>query len=336
VLSAALSLAAVLAGIFGLKQLAQDGVAWAPVLSILAGLVIGALFVRRQLVLADPLIDLHLFRAPAFSASLATYALSILVLFGGFLFLPQYLQLVLGLTPFEAGLWTAPWALAFVAGSMLTPVLVRRVRPGFVMAAGLALAAAGFWLFTRLDGATGLPVFVAGSVIFSLGTAPVFTLTNDVIIGAAPPERAGAAAAISETGAEFAGALGIAVFGSLGIAVYRGAMAGAVPADLPLAAAEAARGTLGGTVAIAEQLPVQLGAALVEAGRLAFIDGLQLTAAISAVGSLGLAVFILVALRNVRTSGGAEAAADAEDDRAGEDEPTRGETLSAVAVAREA
>ena len=83
---------------------------------IAAGIAIGAVFVRRQLRLPDPLLDLRLFRVRGFSASLATYGLSILLLFGGFLFLPQYLQLVLGLSPFRAGLWTLPWAVAFVGG----------------------------------------------------------------------------------------------------------------------------------------------------------------------------------------------------------------------------
>ena len=125
-------------GIFGLKRIAQDGLAVAPVLFIVAGAGGRRGFVRRQLRLPDPLIDLRLFRMPAFSASLATYGLSILFSFGGFLFLPQYLQLVLGLSPFRGGLWTLPWALGFVVGSMLTPVLVRRIRPAFVMAGGLA------------------------------------------------------------------------------------------------------------------------------------------------------------------------------------------------------
>jgi MFS transporter, DHA2 family, multidrug resistance protein len=300
--STALSLAAVLAVIFGLKQIAQDGLAWLPALSILAGLAVGIAFVRRQGQLVDPLIDLRLFRMPAFSASLATYALGILVVFGGFLFLPQYLQLVLGLSPLQAGLWMVPWAGAFIVGSMLTPLIVRRVRPAFVMAAGLALAAVGFGVFTQVDAGTGLAVFVAGSVAFSLGLAPVFTLTTDLIIGSAPPERAGAASAISETGAEFGGALGIAIFGSIGIAVYRSAMAGTLPAGIPLEAAEAARDTFGAAVAIARQLPNQLGPELVAAAREAFIQGLQLAAAISAVGSMGLAIFAAVVLRHVRGS----------------------------------
>ncbi|MEX0816401.1 MAG: MFS transporter [Gaiellales bacterium] len=311
--SAALSLVAVLAMVFGLKQFAQDGLGWLPALSVLAGLAVGVAFVRRQRQLADPLIDLRLFRIPAFSASLATYGVGIFLVFGGFLFLPQYLQLVLGLSPLEAGLWTLPWALAFIVGSMLTPRIVRSVRPAFVMAAGLALAALGFLVFTQVDVASGFGVIVTGSVVFSLGTSPVFTLTNDLIIGSAPPERAGAAAGISETSAELGGALGIAIFGSIGIAVYRGAMAAAVPNGVPLEAADAARDTLGGAVEVARQLPEQLGAALVDAAREAFVQGLHLGSAISAVGTIGLAIFVVVLLRRVRTGGEPEGRADHEE-----------------------
>jgi DHA2 family multidrug resistance protein-like MFS transporter len=313
--SAAMSLAAVLAVIFGLKQIAQDGLAWLPAMSIVAGLVLGGVFVRRQRTLADPFIDLKLFRIPAFSASLATYGLGILVVFGGFLFLPQYLQLVIGLSPLEAGLWTLPWALAFIVGSNLTPLIVRRVRPAFVMAAGLTLAALGFAVFTQVDAASVFAVIVVGSVLFSLGTAPVFTLTNDLIIGSAPPERAGAAAGISETAAEFGGALGIAIFGSIGVAIYRGAIGSALPAGVPPEAAEIARDTLGGAIEVAGQLPGQLGPALIDAAREAFTQGLHLAAAISAVGSIGLAILVLTLLRRVRTPSESDDRQDAEPDR---------------------
>src|ERR671914_636024 len=174
---AVLSLAAVLTVIFGLKQIAQGGVAFLPALSIMTGVVLGVVFVRRQRTLTDPFIDLTLFRTPAFSASLAAYGLGIFLVFGGFLFFPQYLQLVLGLSPFQAGLWTLPWALAFVVGSNITPMLVRWFRPAFVMAAGLVLAAVGFGVFTQVDSSSGFGVILTASAIFALGTAPVFTLT---------------------------------------------------------------------------------------------------------------------------------------------------------------
>lgn len=105
----------------------------------------------------------------------------------------QYLQLVLGLSPLRAGLWTLPSSGGFIVGSMLTPLLVRRLRPAFVMAGGLVLAAAGFGVLTQVDGVSGLAVLVSGSAVFSLGLAPMTTLATDLMVGAAPPERAGAA-----------------------------------------------------------------------------------------------------------------------------------------------
>ncbi len=301
-LSAALSLVAVLAVIYGLKQIAQNGLGWSPALCIAVGLAVGVVFVRRQGRLADPLIDLRLFRTPAFSASLATYTLGTFVAFGVFVFIAQYLQLVLGLSPLRAGLWTTPFAGGFIAGSMLTPVIVRRVRPGFVMASGLALAAIGFGLLARINGASGLAVLVTGMVVFSLGLAPVFTLATDMIVGNAPPERAGAAAAISEAGSELGGALGIAILGSIGTAVYRSRMADAVLTGVLSEATEAARDTLGGAVAVADRLPGQVGAELLRTAREAFVDALDLTAATSAVLAMTLAVMAAILLRHVRAS----------------------------------
>jgi DHA2 family multidrug resistance protein-like MFS transporter len=304
--SAALSLGAVLAVIFGLKAMAQDGPGAVPIAVTAAGVGLGVLFTRRQRRLADPLIDLRLFRQPAFSASLATYGIAILLLFGGFLFLPQYLQLVRGLEPLQAGLWTLPWAVAFVLGSLTTPAISRRVKPHVLMAAGMALASIGFAAFARLDGTTSFLAFAMGSFAFSIGMAPVFTLTTDLIVGSAPPERAGAASALSETGAELGGALGIAVFGSLGVAVYRAGLGGAVPPSVPGQAAEAARATLGGALDVAKGLGAG-GPALAGAAQEAFMDGLRLCAGVSAAGSLALAVFVATVLRRAHPAARGEA-----------------------------
>jgi len=173
-----------------------------------------------------------LFANRAFSAALATNTLGFFVTFGALLFIVQYLQLVLGLSPLRAGLWTVPSGGGVILGSMLTPLLVRHIRPAFVMAGGLTLAAVGVGLLTQVDAASGLAVLVTGSVVFSVGLAPVFTVAADLAIGAAPPARAGAASAISETSSEFGGALGIAILGSVATAIYRGQVTDAVPAGV--------------------------------------------------------------------------------------------------------
>ena len=150
--SAAASLVAVLAVIFGLKQIAQDGVTWIAVAAIVGGLAAGGGFVRRQGRLADPLIDLRLFRLPAFSGALAANTLGFFVNFGIAVFLAQYLQLVLGLSPLEAGLWTMPWAAGFIVGSMLTPMIVSRISSASAITGGLVLAGSGFALLTQVSG----------------------------------------------------------------------------------------------------------------------------------------------------------------------------------------
>jgi MFS transporter, DHA2 family, multidrug resistance protein len=311
-----LSLAAVLSAIYGLKQFAQNGLGWAPVTFVVAGVVLGIAFARRQPKLADPLLDVRLFRDPAFSASLATYGLGIFLVFGGFLFMPQYLQLVLGLSPLEAGLWTLPWALAFILGSNVTPVLARRISPAFLMAGGLVLAAFGFGVFTQIDATSGFAAIVSGSVIFSLGTSPACTLTNDLIIGSAPPERAGAAAGISETAAELGGALGIAIFGSIGIAIYRRAIASALPDDIPVQTAHAASDTLGGALQVARELSDGAGPALIVVARDAFTQGLHVAAGISAVVAVALAILVLNTLRDVGMSSEPEERRDLEQEGA--------------------
>jgi DHA2 family multidrug resistance protein-like MFS transporter len=307
--SAAMALVAVLAVVFGLKLIAQDGLGGLAGTAILVGLVVGVAFVRRQLTLADPMINPRLFRSSAFNASLATNLLGIFIAVGYFLFVAQYLQLVLGLSPLAAGLWSLPSAFGFIVGSNLAPRILRRVRPAYVIGAGLAMAAVGLAVLTQVGGSPNadLAILAGASLVVSLGLAPVFTATTDLVVSSAPPERAGAAAGISETGAELGGALGIAILGSIGVAVYRGQLADTLPAGLPGQVATVARDTLGGAVGVATQLPGAAGAALLDAAQEAFVQGMQLTVTLSAVVAIGIAVMATVLLRAVPVAAQAEA-----------------------------
>lgn len=307
--SALLSLAAVLSAIYGVKVYAQDGPGWLPVLSVALSVALAVVFTRRQRTLADPLIDLQLFRVRAFSVSLATYLLATLVAFGSYVFIGQYLQLVLGLSPLSAGLWLLPWSCGFIAGSMAAPAIARRVRPAFVMGAGLLVAAVGLVAMARVP-ETGIAGLVTGSIVFSLGLAPMITLGTDLIVGAAPPERAGAAAAISETSSELGGALGIAILGSIGTAIYRGDMATAALDGVPPEARRAARDTLGGAAAAAAQLPDQLGARLLETARAAFTHAMQFTVILCAAIAVLTAVAAVLMLRRVRAPAASEPSSD--------------------------
>jgi MFS transporter, DHA2 family, multidrug resistance protein len=303
VASAAMSVAAVLAVIFGLKEIAQDGPGLLAVLAIAAGVGIAVAFVARQRRLTDPMIDVGLFRLTRFNAALATNFLAIFVAVGYFLYVAQYLQLVVGLSPLEAGLWSLPSALGFIIGSQFAPRVLHNVRPALVIGGGLALAAVGLGVLTQVGVTGGLVPLIAGSVIISLGMAPVFGLTTELIVGSAPPEQAGAASGISETGAELGGALGIAIMGSIGVAIYRGELADRLPAGLPDAAAAAARDTLGSAVAVAGQLSGQLGSAVLGAAREAFVAGMQVSSAVAAIVGVGLTILTLVVLRDEPAAG---------------------------------
>ncbi|UUP16252.1 MFS transporter [Nitratireductor thuwali] len=293
IVSAVLSLSAVLTVIYGVKHLAEHGPGLVPLVFTLAGLCLGVVFFRRQKRLADPMIDVSLFRKPAFNAALATNLLSLFIAFGAFLFIAQYLQLVLGLTPLEAGIWSLPSSLAFIAGSMMTSALTARMQPATVMVGGLLIAATGFATLAWAALAADLVMIVLAFTVFALGLAPVFTLTTDLIVGSAPPERAGAASAMSETSAELGGALGIAVLGSLVTAVYRSTMnADALP-GVPGPLTEAARDTLGGAVAVAAELPAGPAAVLIDTARAAFTSGL--VAASVAAALIAIATALLIA-----------------------------------------
>lgn len=147
-------------------------------------------------------------------------------------------------------------------------------------------------------GAENTPMLVVGTVVLYLGIAPSITLATDVIVSAAPPERAGSASSLSETGIELGGAMGIAVLGSIGIGVYRDQLDGSIPSAVPEGAAQGAIDTLGGAVDAARDLPSGLSGELLDAAHAAFADGMTVVSLVGAGLMATLAVIALTALRN--------------------------------------
>jgi DHA2 family multidrug resistance protein-like MFS transporter len=285
VASAALSLTAVLAVIYGIKQWAVGGslpLAW-----LVVGLVAGALFVRRQSRLEDPLIDLSLFRVRVFSAALAANLVAFFVIFGMALFTAQYAQSVLGYRPLIAGLPTASEALGFVLGSLITARLTARFAAPALLGAGMAVGAAGYAI-VALTTSSLLPLFV-GPTLGAVGLAVVITLVADLAVSAAPKARAGAAAATSETSSELGGALGLALLGSVGAAVYRAG----VPAGTPDTVGDAVRGPFA------------------DAARDAFADALVTVSLLSAAALLVTAAIGYVSVKRASSPGSAPARASA-------------------------
>ncbi|RBO93847.1 DHA2 family multidrug resistance protein-like MFS transporter [Nocardia puris] len=288
--SAALCVATMITVVFGMKKIAQDGVGGAALAGLALGALLGTLFVRRQLTADDPMLDLRLFRLGTFRIALLVNIVGIFVAFGYFLFVAQYFQLVLGMSPLMSGLVMAPTGIGFIVGSQAAPRLVRYVRPAYLIGGGLGVAGVGLLMMTQLEAGGGYGLALVASLIISLGLAPVFGITTEIVVGSAPPEQAGAASGVSETGAELGGALGISILGSISIALYRGDLTTTLPDGLSDADAVSVRDTLGGAVHVAGQLPTATGEAVLEAARAAFLHGVHVTAGIAGVAALLIAV----------------------------------------------
>ncbi|MGO1052742.1 MFS transporter [Crossiella sp. CA198] len=298
--SAALSLAAILPVIYGVKKIAKEGVAWSHLAAIALGLILGWVFVRQQLRARQPMIDVRLFRHVRFSGSIVACTITFLILAGIGLFVSQYLQLVLGYSPFEAALWSLPGIAGMLTGVGLATAVAARVRPAVLVATGLILTSAGFALFAQVGVESGVAWLLGSQVVLAAGVGAVASIATDLVLATAPPERAGAAAAISETANEFGGAAGIAILGSLGAVVYRAGLFDNPPAGLTGEQLAAAGDTLATAVRLAGELSGEVGQALLLAARTSFVDGLHWVAWIGAAACLALSGFVLVVLRSVR------------------------------------
>jgi DHA2 family multidrug resistance protein-like MFS transporter len=296
-LSSALSLGAVLPVIFGIKRCATDGFGVLPALCIGAGLSIGWAFVTRQRRAADPMIELPLLRNRAFAGSLIANTMAMFALVGNAVFITQYLQLTLGMSPFRAAVWSLVPSLAVAGAAPLATTLGQRYPRGNVMAGGFLVAAIGFLVLTQLRADSHLIVLIIGAGVLSVGLVMVMTLVADLVVGTVTPERAGSASALMETCSEFGGALGIAVLGSIGAAVY-GSNIGSHLGGLSGDQAHAARQGLAGAVATSGHLSDPLAHTLLSAARNAFTDGMNLVAWVGAAVLIATAVATVVLLRS--------------------------------------
>jgi DHA2 family multidrug resistance protein-like MFS transporter len=299
--SVALSLAAIVPAVYGLKELAKNGWQALPFAGIVVGIAFAALFVRRQQRLEHPLLDLRLFASRPFSTALGAVMSGTLLMGAIMLFITQDLQLVEGLSPFEAGLWMMPAVAANAMSFIVSPILARRYRPAYVIGAGLAISVSGLIVLTRTDTASGPTTLATGFALIFLGSGPLVTLSIHLIMASAPPEKAGSAAALNETSGQFGFAFGLAALGSIGAAVYDNRFT--PPSEVPPDAADAARESLAEAVAVAGDLPPHLAGALLAPAREAYVSGLHLIGAISAALLAVVAVLIVRLLRDVPPTG---------------------------------
>ncbi|AMG84366.1 MFS transporter [Microbacterium sp. HSID17254] len=298
-LSIALSMAAMIPVVYAIKSFAVDGPSlyaggWA-----LLGLVMGTLFVRRQLRADTPMLDMALFRRGSFSGAILVNLLSVVALVGFLYFVSQHLQLVLGLSPMVAGLALVPGMAAMIVAGLTVVPISRRVPPHVLIPAALVFSVAGYLIVAFTTHEHGVAPLILAFVVLGIGIGAAETISNELILSSAPAAKAGAASAVSETAYELGAVLGTAILGGIITAFYRGALV--LPEGLPAEVARAAQETLAGAYTAAHELPAALGDALWQAAADAFGSGVTVTSLIGAGLVVVAAVIAAVTLRKAPT-----------------------------------
>ncbi|MEU1970268.1 MFS transporter [Microbacterium sp. NPDC019599] len=298
--SIALSLGTMVPIVYGIKELAVHGLSATIAVLFGVGLGFGILFVRRQLRAETPMLDMRLFRRGTFTGALLVNLLSVVALVGFLFFVAQHLQLIVGLSPLEAGLALVPGLAAMIVAGLVVVPISKRFSARVVVPGALVLSIVGYLVVAVTAGSGSTGAIIAAFVSLGIGIGMAETVSNELILSSAPPEKAGAASAVSETAYELGAVLGTAVLGGLLTALYRAQLA--LPAGLPADAAHASRETLAGAMHTADSLGGALGQAVRDAAAHAFDSGVTVTALIGAVLVAIAAVVAATTLGRSRTA----------------------------------
>ncbi|MFJ2579530.1 MFS transporter [Kitasatospora aureofaciens] len=298
VLSVALSMAGVIGVVYAIKEAAAHGVArWDVPLAALVGAAALTVFVRRQLRLDTPLLDVRLFGDRRFTAAVLASLIALVGLSGVVFVTSQYLQLVRGYEPLRAGLAELPAFVGAVVGGLLTARLVRRSGARAALTFCLLAMGLGVGVLGWLQQDTTYLLLAASFLLVGTAEGVVYTLAADLVLSAAPAEKAGAASAVSETAYELGTALGIALVGSVVGSLYASGLA--VPAGTAPAAAARAGESLGGAVETAHGLSQSLAEPLLASAKESFVHGMNVAGVLAAVLLIGAAAMAWRLLRGL-------------------------------------
>ncbi len=295
--SVVLSFVAMLPLVWAIKTGAHDGLSILVLAAAAVGLAAGALFVLRQNRRDIPMLDMALFRSAPFTSSVLANFLSIVGLIGFIFFVSQHLQLVLGLSPLEAGLVTLPGAVVSMIAGISVVKAAKRFSAQALMVTGLVFVAAGFIMILLFRHDLSVAAIIVSFVVLEFGVGVSQTISNDTIVASVPPAKAGAASAVSETAYELGAVVGAATLGTIFTAFYRRNVE--VPAGLtPTQAGDAAE-SIAGATAVAREVPAPIADKLLESAHTAFDSGIAPTAIIAATLVLAAAMIVIVAFRRV-------------------------------------
>ncbi|WP_194898442.1 MFS transporter [Catenulispora pinisilvae] len=261
---------------------------------IAAGLVLAAVLVVVERRMASPALDVSLLRNSRFSAGTVVIALCFFALIGAIFITQFYYQTVLGYSPLKAGLLVLPMGIGSMVVSARCPKLVAKFGPRMVVTAGSLAMAISFALTSSFDAGTALVVLIVAQLLFGLGWGCIMAPATASLMSVVPPMKAAAGQAVSQTGRQVAGALGIAVIGSILGVEYRDSIGSAVNV-LPAHLRGDAAGSIGGTLEAVKSAGLTTQApALIHKAMDAYLSGMRVTMLVIA----GVAVLAaLVSLR---------------------------------------
>jgi EmrB/QacA subfamily drug resistance transporter len=250
---------------------------------LLFAAVVMSAFIWWERRIDDPMLDIDFFRRPRFSAGNAAITVCYFALFGSMFLVTQLFQFVIGYSALRAGMAMMPIAFTIMVVAPLSARIVERFGTKRVVTTGMVLVAVGLAALSRATGSTPYPVISVDLALLSLGMGLVMPPATEAVMGALPPAKAGIGSAVNDATREVGGALGIAIFGSITASTYTSHVTRALRgARLPAAAADAIEHSVGGAMAVANQVGGRSGAALAGIARDAFVDGFGISLAIAA------------------------------------------------------
>jgi len=239
-------------------------------------LVLG-LFVRRQLAVDYPILDVRLFSNRYFATAAGMISVAFFALFGFIFLITQYFQAVKGYGPLEAGLWTLPFALVMAVFSPVAMALSHRFGPRPVAITGALLMSAGFAVVEVATPSSGYWSLIIWSMsLMATGLAFISGPCTQLVMDALSPEQAGAGAAVNDTTREVGGTLGVAVLGSILTSVYASGVIDRLTAlGVPRDVAQTASESVMAGVQTAARAPGPIAEATRDAVQQVFTDGLR-------------------------------------------------------------
>ncbi|GAA2490996.1 MFS transporter [Streptomyces longisporus] len=266
-------------------------------------------FVAWELRHPHPMLDVRKFRLRPFSGSMLAVLFFFFGTFGAIYYATQFLQFVLGYDALETGVRLLPLAGAVFLGAAITGRLTPKLGMKPMVTAGMVIGTVGVFLLTQVDKSATYADFLPTMLLLGFAIGLSVSPATDTIMGSFPESELGVGGGANDTALELGGSLGIAILGSLLGTAYRDKLTQLIGGHLPAAALDTAKDSVGGGLAVAEQVAKnpaggpQQAQALVDAVHESFAHGVAQTSLVGGIIMAAGTVIVLAVLPGRRIAG---------------------------------